>query len=165
MAVINAASGLNVNLVALQAKVADVAVRAALDAMVIAGTAAIEVELSRSSHSVGEPTGSAAPNPPARVSGRLARDVVATPVILMAGGLAMTTVGSTAPYARVQEFGGTIRPIKAHRLFWIGMGGGHAANSVTLPARPYLKPALDSLIASGELGKVASAAFLAALMA
>jgi len=160
---INAASTLNANMSAIRTKVADVAVHAALDAMTISGIAAIRAELDRSSHVEGTRTTSTPPSPPARVSGHLGDDVIATPAVT-GEGYAMTEVGSTAPYARIQEFGGTIHPIKATRLFWIGMGGMHFGSSVTLPARPYLKPAIETIVASGELGQAAADAFLASLI-
>jgi len=163
MAIINVASGLNVRLTDIQAKVSGVAMRAAVDAMSTVGIAAIEVELNKSSHDAGEMTSSTAPNPPARVTGHLGASVVATPTVI-GDGFAMKEVGSTAPYARIQEFGGTIHPVKADKLAWVGMGGMHFGKSVTLPARPYLKPALDLIVASGELSKAAADAFLASLI-
>lgn len=46
-------------------------------------------------------------------------------------------------YARIQEFGGTIRPRKAKLLHFFIDGKEIFAKKVTLPARPYLKPAID----------------------
>jgi len=46
-------------------------------------------------------------------------------------------------YARIQEFGGTIRPRKAKLLHFFVDGKEIFAKKVTLPARPYLKPAID----------------------
>lgn len=50
-------------------------------------------------------------------------------------------------YARIQELGGTIRPLPSNKrglLFWRDPDSGklHAARSVTLPPRPYLAPAI-----------------------
>jgi len=47
-------------------------------------------------------------------------------------------------YARIQELGGTIRPTRAAKLAIPQPGGGVAfVDSVTIPARPYLRPAAD----------------------
>lgn len=48
-------------------------------------------------------------------------------------------------YAAIHEFGGTIVPVRAPRLAWYSKRDGHwyTAMSVTIPARPYLQPALD----------------------
>jgi HK97 gp10 family phage protein len=48
-------------------------------------------------------------------------------------------------YARIQELGGHIRPIKAKLLSWIDPGTGERRFSkhVYIPPRPYLRPAFD----------------------
>jgi HK97 gp10 family phage protein len=47
-------------------------------------------------------------------------------------------------YGRIQELGGVIKPVSAKRLHWVDENGKHhVANAVTLPARPYLRPAVD----------------------
>jgi len=52
--------------------------------------------------------------------------------------------GPTVVYGRIQELGGTIRPVHAKRLHWVDdQGQHHSALQVTLPARPYLAPALE----------------------
>lgn len=45
-------------------------------------------------------------------------------------------------YARIQEFGGTIVPRKAKVLHWMKDGKHIFAKSVTLPPRPYFRPAI-----------------------
>ncbi len=58
-------------------------------------------------------------------------DYAATPTKVM--------VGSNLPYARIHQYGGTIRPRKAKRLIFNGPGGEKiVAKQVTIPARPYL---------------------------
>lgn len=53
-------------------------------------------------------------------------------------------VGPTVIYGRIQEFGGIIKPVFAKMLHWVGEDGAHhQANAVTIPARPYLRPAVD----------------------
>jgi len=47
-------------------------------------------------------------------------------------------------YARIQEFGGTIVPKRAHFLSWIDDDGVmRFARSVTIPPRPFIRPAYD----------------------
>ncbi len=58
-------------------------------------------------------------------------DYAATPTKVM--------VGSNLPYARIHQYGGTIRPKKAKRLVFKGSGDKTVfAKEVTIPARPYL---------------------------
>lgn len=45
-------------------------------------------------------------------------------------------------YAAIHEFGGTIRPVKGRYLRFQYKGSWHTVKSVTIPARPYLHPAL-----------------------
>jgi HK97 gp10 family phage protein len=57
---------------------------------------------------------------------------------------AKVSVGPTVIYGRIQEFGGVIKPVTAKILHWVDEGGRHhQAASVTIPARPYLRPAVD----------------------
>ena len=52
---------------------------------------------------------------------------------------------SNIPYAAIQEFGGTIKPIKGKFLTWRDSSGKwHAATQVTIPPHPYLRPAFDT---------------------
>ena len=47
-------------------------------------------------------------------------------------------------YARIQELGGIIKPVTAKMLSWVSDTGERIfANAVHIPARPYLRPALD----------------------
>lgn len=47
-------------------------------------------------------------------------------------------------YARIQELGGTIKATKAKYLHWVDeQGNHHQAKQVHLPARPYLRPAVN----------------------
>lgn len=52
------------------------------------------------------------------------------------------------PYGRIQELGGTIFPHNpSGRLWWEGPDGRpRSATSVTLPPRPYLRPALETSV-------------------
>lgn len=53
-------------------------------------------------------------------------------------------IGTNLEYARMQEYGGTIVPVRAARLAWRNADGDFVtASSVTIPASPYMRPAFD----------------------
>jgi len=53
-------------------------------------------------------------------------------------------IGPTVVYGRIHELGGIIRPIKAKMLSWVNEAGQRVfANAVHIPARPYMRPAVD----------------------
>jgi len=56
---------------------------------------------------------------------------------------ATVNVGPTVIYGRIQELGGIILPIYAKMLSWVDNGKRIFANRVQIPARPYLRPAVD----------------------
>lgn len=82
--------------------------------------------LNQKSHAKGTQTPSAPGEPPARISGDLSESVTIQGPHPTAGGYE-ARVGPTTRYGRIQELGGT------------------AGNGATLPARPYLAPALDNV--------------------
>lgn len=89
--------------------------------------------LSRYSHNRGTPTPSPPGDPPAKITGTL-RDSWELLGPTPAGAAAwMATLGPTAPYARIQELGGT---------------AGHGS---VLPARPYLRPTYEETAHGPEL--------------
>jgi len=54
--------------------------------------------------------------------------------------------GHVAPlvvYARIQELGGVINAIHGALVFQTDDGAWHSVKAVTIPARPYLRPAAD----------------------
>jgi len=51
-------------------------------------------------------------------------------------------VGPHVIYANIQEFGGVIVPKRVRFLRWVDAGGEHFARKVTIPAHPYMRPAL-----------------------
>lgn len=81
---------------------------------------------------------SAPGTPPARRTGTLARSVQAEPAKLTGGGQATSSVAPHTVYARIQQLGGVIVPVRAKILHWTDKGGSHWAKRVTLPARPYM---------------------------
>ena len=58
---------------------------------------------------------------------------------------AEATIAPHKVYARIQELGGTIRPKSASRLAWRDPDSGKwcTAKQVTLPPRPYMRPAVE----------------------
>ena len=52
-------------------------------------------------------------------------------------------IGPHVIYGRIQELGGTIRPVHAQALHWVIDGEDRFAKKVTIPARPYLRPAAE----------------------
>jgi len=126
---------------------ADAATRAA----VAQGGHLIESEtkknLSIGSHGRGEPTTSAPGTPPDLVTGGLRRSVKVDGPTNTGPYTWTSSTGPTAVYGRIQEMGGVT-----------GRGG-----ATVLPARPYLGPALQGLITSGQLGRVYTDAWRAAI--
>lgn len=103
-------------------------VMAATSAAVTAGAHTIETatktKLTTSSHQRGTPTPSRPGEPPSLVSGTLRRSIqVQGPT--STGMTWRASVGPTAVYGRIQELGGV------------------AGRGSRLPARPYLRPALE----------------------
>lgn len=106
---------------------------------------AAQDNLARYSHGPGERTGSPPGQPPALVSGALRRSTKSRrtadgPTVY--GG----SVGPTIVYGPIQERGGTITPKRAPMLAWRTADGWRRARSVTLPPRPYMRPAVTASI-------------------
>lgn len=88
--------------------------------------------------------------PPARRTGTLARSVRPEPAVLTGTARASSSVAPHAVYARIQQLGGDIYPVRAKVLHWkVPMIGPVAkgrrrgkvdmyAMHVHLPARPYM---------------------------
>jgi phage gpG-like protein len=76
--------------------------------------------------------------PPARRTGTLARSVRPEPATLTGAGKAASSVAPHTVYARIQQLGGDIYPVRAKILHWKDKGGSHWAKHVHLPARPYM---------------------------
>ena len=59
-------------------------------------------------------------------------------------GFAQVDVGPSVLYARIHEFGGIIVPTSKSMLSWVNDAGERVfANAVHIPARPYMRPAVD----------------------
>ena len=98
-------------------------------------------KLGLTEHERGTPTPSAPGDPPSKISGYLQGSLSRTPPVEAGAGIWSMLTGATAVYARIQELGGYA-------------GRDHASY---LPPRPYLKPAYDDLVASGEATEQAAA--------
>jgi len=57
--------------------------------------------------------------------------------------VAEVDVGPTIVYGRIHELGGVILPVYAKLLSWVDNGKRIFAKRVQIPARPYLRPAVD----------------------
>lgn len=105
-------------------------------------------KLTTYSHKKGEPTPSPPGQPPALVTGTLRRSIKVTGPTPTGGPYAYEAqIGPTVVYGRIQELGGVC-------------GRGRAT---TLPARPYLSPAFDDVTKSGELKRIFTTAWTAAI--
>lgn len=78
-----------------------------------------------------------------RRSGRLTNSLrVMRYVQPSSGGVGSVTIGSNTPYAAIHEEGGIIRPKRGQYLTFQVQGRWVRVKQVTIPARPYLKPAV-----------------------
>jgi phage gpG-like protein len=137
-----------VRLKATSRRAAGPAARAATTAMARAyQRGVVATELSRYSHTRGTRTPSPPGEPPARVSGALARSIKTSPAKETEPGHWSSSVGPRVVYGRIQELGGQ-------------SGRGRRT---TTPPRPYLRPAVDRMRGDGTLHRVAVEAFGQAL--
>lgn len=113
---------------------ADVRDRGALDA----ADAMAQAYQSSVVRSMVGPSPSAPGTPPARRTGTLARSVRAESAVLTGAGRATSSVAPHTVYARIQQLGGVILPVRAKVLHWQDKNGHHYARRVTLPPRPYM---------------------------
>lgn len=76
-------------------------------------------------------------------TGNLVNSIQKQPANLTGSG-AEVLVGTNTIYAPIHEFGGVITPKTAKALvFQTEDGAWHTVNKVTIPARPYMRPAVD----------------------
>lgn len=119
------------------------------------------VTLRRSFAAPGQFGTPAAPGqPPAHRTGRLSASVRVTPG-LQGGLVATASVAPHTIYAVTQEYGGIHVPVRARYMHWVNSGGEWWKKRVYIPARPYMRPALEETIADGSLTKAAAEAFMA----
>jgi phage gpG-like protein len=77
-------------------------------------------------------------------TGGLAGSIMVT--VKGGGNKAEAEIGPTKIYGRIQELGGVIKPVTAKMLHWVEDGQDIFARVVHIPARPYLRPAVDEHI-------------------
>ena len=110
-----------------------------------------DVTLRKSTHGKDTTTPAAPGQPPALVSGTLRRSAQIVPA-QAAGPRAVAAVRVGVVYARIQELGGVVHAKRAPYLrFQYPSGQWHTVKSAKIPARPYMKPTRDLLIATGRL--------------
>jgi phage gpG-like protein len=114
----------------------------------------VERELTRRFHPLGSWTNSIRGEPPAWITGELARSVWTTRGVTT-GTYATASVAPHTVYARIQELGGTIRARRVRYLHW----GTTFVKHVDIPERPYMHPAIRDAISSGQLTQVAMRSF------
>jgi phage gpG-like protein len=119
----------------------------------------VEVTLRQISHAPGLYWEAPAGQPPAYVTGNLARSVRTTP----ASGTprASAFVAAYAKYAALQAFGGETRPTQGKYMHWRNSGGSWFKERVYVPAHPYFPPTLGRQISDGSLSNVAAETFWA----
>lgn len=120
------------------------------------------VTLRQYSHPYGAKTDSPPGQPPAWVLGALARSVTAV-LGASSGTDAHADVSPHTVYARIQEVGGTIRPVHRRFLRFVQDGEVVYAKRVTLPPRPYMAPTTRDMIQDGSLTMAAADAFTIAV--
>lgn len=109
----------------------------------------VNVTLRKSSHPAGTPTPAAPGSPPALVSGTLRRSARVVPAVA-SGPRAVASVRVAAIYARIQEKGGTVVAKRA-KVLANKRTGQVFGPRVKLPARPYMQPTRDLLLATRRL--------------
>jgi hypothetical protein len=119
----------------------------------------VKRELSMRSHAAGTWT-NAPPffSPPSMISGELERSVVTTRGITT-GTYAEATVSPHTIYASVQEWGRVIYARRRHFMHWVNDRGEWFKKRVMVPPRPYMRPALEDVIRTGALTRVAMESF------
>ena len=121
--------------------------------------------LSRSAHVAPSWTSAPAGGPPAAMTGMLRGSVNSLPG-LRGGMRASSRVGPHTIYAGTQEYGG-VHTGRPHMWLWVAYVGpaevrarGWVRRMVDIPARPYVRPSRDDVIADGSVTAAGSASFL-----
>jgi phage gpG-like protein len=119
----------------------------------------VDVTLALTTHTAGQKTLSTPGTPPALVTGTLRRSAVIVPATA-AGTHAVASCRVGAVYARIQELGGTVT-VKRAKVLYNKRTKQAFGKSVRLPARPYMKPTRDLLLAERRLQQRAAQAIAA----
>lgn len=119
----------------------------------------IRRQLSRYPHPAHTYTPSPAGMSPGLISGHLRDRVLTTPARPIGDAIWQTTVGPRdVVYAAIQEYGGEMH---AHRQYmtWVTNDKRYYAKDVTLPARPYMHPAVYRMRSDGSITRAARDGF------
>lgn len=111
-------------------------------------------------HSKGMFWRATAGRPPAYAGGGLRGSVYATPGSSYTSSRASASVGATAVYAALQEWGGRTWPNRGRYMKWTNTGGTWRKRIVTVPEHPYFRTTRDRMVADGSLTRAASYAFM-----
>ena len=90
-------------------------------------------------HRLGTPTPSGPGEPPALITGNLRRSITVAGPVTLTPNTWSGQVGPTAVYGRIQELGGEVSSQHTSMVM-----AGVAGSGITLPARPYLRPAFEA---------------------
>jgi phage gpG-like protein len=123
------------------------------------------VTLARAAHAPVTQTPSPPGDPPAIMTGTLRRSI--TCVRGAGGGMhASSLVAPHTIYAATQEWGG-VHHGNPHMWLWLRYIGpeevrrrGWVKRTVTIPARPYMRPSRDAVIGNGSVQAAGSASFM-----
>ena len=122
--------------------------------------------LSRSFHAPVTWTPAPAGGPPALMTGRLRASVTAAPG-LRGGARASSLAGPDTIYAGTHEYGAPGRQGEPYMWLWVRYVGpsevrarGWVRGTVNIPARPYVRPSRDQVIADGSVTAAGDAAFM-----
>jgi hypothetical protein len=155
---VNAARDVADALRAIRVKAESEAPQAACTALGQAAQTTVKVMLTARSHDPGTPTPSGKGQPPAKISGDLAKSAHRTTARIMSPGIARCALGVMAPYASVHEFG----PVTIHAKNFPQLGNpdvGFFGKEVTIPRRPFMVPAVLLLESTGMAGQVTTDAW------
>jgi hypothetical protein len=154
----NAAAEVSARLKVIADLAAAAAPKAAVEAMSRAGETMTKLVLQQKTHRAGTPTPSRPGQPPAKVSGDMARAVHRTPSFPSGPARYSQRMGCLVIYGSVHEFGPVV--ITAQNFPQLGNPrAGFFGPEVTIPRRPWMKPSMEHLIASGLGTKAAALAF------
>lgn len=139
---------------------------AAANAMADVFTGVVQGELGAVGHFLHTKTPSPPGSPPAWISRNLRNSMFITPAAPIGADAWLARSGPTTRYSRIQELGGEMRAHSDRGMRWQEPPGvWHQSMEHSLPARPYMKPGLATVIGSGALEGAAAGAFGAAISA
>lgn len=140
---------------------------AAVQALSRAGETMVKLRLGEMTHELGTPTPSPPGGVPALVSGKLRRGTQRAPAFPRGAGMCSQVLTNIAQnkgvfYGGVHEFG----PVTITAKNFPQLGNptvGFFGKEVTIPRRPWMKPSMEALVASGLGTKAAVAAWTAVI--